>query len=92
MNFNSPAVVMHTCDNPPCCNPLHLRVGTNAMNQRDAAKKGRAPAAKLIPEDVRRIRDIVRCGGSQSGAARWFGIHPSSVNKIISGRKWSYVD
>jgi hypothetical protein len=34
-------VVMHTCDNPPCCNPSHLRVGTIAENNRDCAAKGR---------------------------------------------------
>src|SRR3990167_7541243 len=35
-------VVMHTCDSPPCCNPVHLRVGTIADNNADRALKGRS--------------------------------------------------
>ncbi len=31
----------HTCDNPPCVNPLHIFPGTQLDNIRDAAKKGR---------------------------------------------------
>lgn len=34
-------VVMHMCDQPLCCNPSHLRVGTPSANMQDAAEKGR---------------------------------------------------
>ena len=34
-------LVMHTCDNPRCVNPSHLRVATQTENMRDAAAKGR---------------------------------------------------
>lgn len=34
-------IVMHSCDNPPCCNPAHLRTGTYAENARDRQQRGR---------------------------------------------------
>jgi len=37
----STEVVMHTCDNPRCCNPQHLRSGTYQDNVDDMHNKGR---------------------------------------------------
>lgn len=31
--------VLHTCDNPPCCNPNHLFLGTRADNHQDMTQK-----------------------------------------------------
>lgn len=33
--------VLHTCDNPPCCNPKHLFLGTHLINKHDSMRKGR---------------------------------------------------
>ena len=35
--------VLHRCDNPACCNPLHLFPGSMADNVRDRDAKGRHP-------------------------------------------------
>ncbi len=34
--------ILHSCDNPKCCNPAHLRPGTHDDNMADKAKRGRS--------------------------------------------------
>lgn len=36
--------VLHKCDIPACCNPLHLRLGTQLENIQDRVKKRRSAA------------------------------------------------
>jgi hypothetical protein len=56
-------VVCHACDNPPCCNPDHLFLGTPLDNDRDKVRKHRQPFGekngfhKLTTSDVATIRN-----------------------------------
>lgn len=43
------AVVMHTCDNPACCNPAHLCLGTQRENILDMSRKGRGGSPTSSP-------------------------------------------
>ncbi len=91
--------IRHTCDNPQCCNPRHLRAGTTTDNMRDMAAKGRSGnhkgtangRAKIGEPDVCEIREALNMGESQQNVANRFGIHQTSVSQIKCGVKWTHV-
>ena len=86
--------VLHTCDNPPCCNPNHSFRGTQADNIRDMKRKGRwrvASNVKLTADQVRSIRNSVASGKTYKRVADDFGVCMSTVAHIIEGRSWSWL-
>lgn len=93
-------LVMHRCDNPPCYRFDHLRLGTHADNAQDMAAKGRnvgfepntGARLRLSPADVSEIRRRYEVDGErQSELARAFGLHPSTVSKIVHYRARRHV-
>lgn len=39
--------VCHKCDNPSCCNPMHLYVGSHATNVADREMRGRSGSGRV---------------------------------------------
>lgn len=82
--------VLHRCDNPPCCNPAHLFVGTQATNLRDMAAKQRSGQrrTKVTAEQIAAIRAWVPAAGErQSDLAATFGVSRRLVGMIRRGER-----
>lgn len=92
-------LVMHTCDNPRCINPFHLKLGTPADNTADMMTKGRYVQAVygqprmrwLTPENVRSIRQSLQEGVTRAKVARQFGVSWTTVDRIEKGLMWSNI-
>src|SRR6185503_11207795 len=84
--------VLHTCDNPPCCNPDHLFLGTKGENNTDRAQKTRSAknrgAAKLTAEHVVMIRRLRRRGWKLKRLARIFNCSKSTIGLISQNKTW----
>lgn len=88
-------LVCHACDNPPCCNPAHLFLGTTRDNAADMVQKGRVSrrfgienaTAKLTDDQVAEVRRRYAEGGvTQRDLAREFGVDQSLVSLIATGK------
>jgi hypothetical protein len=95
--------VCHRCDNPKCCNPKHLFLGTNLDNNQDKVLKGRHAFgsgngnAKLTDAAVREIRAAKadRNGrrlkpGQLAALAARFGVSEACITDAQS-RSWRHV-
>jgi hypothetical protein len=89
--------VCHHCDNPPCCNPAHLFLGTDQDNVSDMIAKGRnvrgedMHASKLTESQVLEIRYLYSIGWLQADLSAAFGVTPSSVSSVITGKSWKHL-
>jgi len=89
-------IVCHSCDNPACCNPRHLFLGTAADNSRDMVSKGRqnkacgenASRAILTEQDVRAIR---RSHATYRELARRHSVSASTIKSAAQGTNWRHV-
>lgn len=94
-------VVRHTCDNPPCCNPKHLLLGTRKQNAEDRGKRKRGREhrqsgeantnAKLFDADVARVFAFRDQGWTQVRIAAEVGVKQPQVSRILNGASRSGV-
>lgn len=97
--------VLHRCDNPECCNPLHLFLGTASDNMKDCSSKGRLKIphrrgednnkSKLSESQVIEIRAVYRNRCKINGAqplGRRHGVHWKTILSVIKNRTWKQND
>lgn len=91
--------VCHTCDNPPCCNPEHLFLGTSQENTQDKINKGRQikgseiGTAKMDETDVKQmLTNILESKyTSVQDILRDYIIAKSTFENIIYKNGWSLI-
>ena len=83
--------MLHDCDNPVCCNPFHLFLGTRGNNIADAIQKGRHAVVKLTGMQVLRICKRYEAGGvTYQELAAEFGVTREQIGRIIRRESWDH--
>jgi len=100
-NNNNFSCVLHSCDNPKCCNPHHLFLGTNKDNILDKVNKNRSQRmrgsingnSKLTKDQVLCIRNeyVPRKNGGLAYFAKKYGISTTQVHDIIQNKTWKHI-
>jgi len=91
--------VCHHCDNPACCNPRHLFLGTIADNNADRDRKGRqrsvhgtdSPNAKLTDDDIIKIISMLQQRISQQKIAEQFNVRQGTIWFIAARKSWAHL-
>lgn len=87
-------VVCHRCDNPICCNPSHLFVGTQAENIADMDRKGRrnhvSPKrrGRLSIKEVLALRNGTYHAQPYTVTAETLGVSPQTIQRVIDRITW----
>lgn len=98
--------VLHSCDNPWCWNPEHLRAGTARDNAQDAVSRGRnylggpheyargekIHLAKLTEESVREIRQAHAQGASQVDLGKQYNVTQATISGVVRRKTWQHVN
>lgn len=95
-------LLLHSCDNPSCCNPKHLSPGSCAENTRQRDERGRTnrpkgerhPLHKLNDAVVKEILSIASQPNSPTiqAIARKYGVHRETIGGIVRGERWLHID
>jgi hypothetical protein len=91
-------LVRHLCNNPACCNPAHLALGTDWDNMHDKMRAGNQPRGEGIGisvlTELQVLEIYARC---ETGSETWvqiaadYGVYPSTIASIFHGRTWAWL-
>src|SRR5262249_9726351 len=81
--------VHHLCNNPPCCNPAHLTVGTNKQNIQYSIDCGRT-VTKLKPRQAAQIKWLaLHSRKTLVAIGKLYGVKAVTVAEIKKGKAWT---
>lgn len=92
-------LICHSCDNPPCCNPGHLFLGTPKDNLDDMRRKRRERfvrgeeqgQSRLTRAQVPEIRRRVADGETQRRVAADYAVSQSRISRIVNREQWAWL-
>ena len=87
-------LVMHSCDNPGCCNPAHLAAGTHQQNMDDRDRKGRNAKGEKVNSaklTAAQITAIIADPRRQIDIAAEYGVAQGHVSHIKRGNVWKHL-
>lgn len=79
----------HSCNNPICCNPSHLRFDTRVSNVADMLAARRDRPGRLTDEQVTVMRTRYTNGARQADLASRYGVTTSMVSQIVRGARYA---
>ena len=79
--------VLHRCNNPRCCNPAHLYLGTLSDNSNDMTKAGTHPNQKFTFEQITRARLLRSEGWPVKDIANEIGCSECYVSAICNNQR-----
>ena len=86
----------HSCNNPLCVNPTHLRWATPRENHADkigngtTARGAKNRKARLSEADAKAIK-YERTAERPTDLGREYGVDPSTIIDIRKGRSWGWL-
>ncbi len=97
--------VCHSCDNPGCCNPKHLWLGTYRDNAMDMIKKNRhKPTTESAPKGEKSGRsklkeyqviailsEIKNATTTCSDLAKKYSVSYKTIRSVIKRKSWKHI-
>jgi hypothetical protein len=94
-------ILMHTCDNPRCVNPFHLKASTPGDNVRDCVCKGRhrtnprrggaSPMSRMGDAGFERVLSLYSTGlFNFKDLAPVLNVSRPSIESCLKGKTWSH--